>query len=135
MNLRGRSLVEAGVMLMRNRSHQVLLSGMVAVAALCAARSLGAQAAKAPAQTPAKAAPARAATPRRTADGHPDLQGVYDVATVTPMERPAEAKGRPTLTDEEAAAAEAYDRKHEAEDAAPISGDRKAPAAGGERVA
>ncbi|HMJ83524.1 MAG TPA: hypothetical protein VK504_10175, partial [Vicinamibacterales bacterium] len=75
---------------MRNRSHTVLVSGMVAVTALCAARSLGAQAAKAPAQTRAKAAPARAAaTPPRTPDGHPDFQGLYDVATVTPLERPA----------------------------------------------
>jgi hypothetical protein len=83
---------------MKNRSHPVLLSGMVAVTALCAAGSLGAQAGKAPAQTPAKPAPARAAaTPRRAAGGHPDFQGLYDVATTTPLERPAEAKGRPTL--------------------------------------
>ena len=121
---------------MKNRSHPVLLSGMVAVTALCAAGSLGAQAGKAPAQTPAKPAPARAAaTPRRAAGGHPDFQGLYDVATTTPLERPAEAKGRPTLTNEEAAAAEAYDRQHEAQDAAPLSGDRAAPAVGGERVA
>ena len=106
---------------------------LVAVTAVCAARSLGAQAAKAPAQTPAKAAPARAAaTLPRTADGHPDFQGVYDVATMTPVERPADAKGRPTLTNEEAAAAEAYDRQREAKDAAPLSGDRKAPPVGGE---
>ena len=123
-------------MLMRNRSHTVLVSGMVAVTALCAARSLGAQAAKAPAQTRAKAAPARAAaTPPRTPDGHPDFQGLYDVATVTPLERPAEARGRPVLTDEEAATAEAYDQQREAKDAAPLSGDRGAPPAGGERVA
>jgi len=120
---------------MRNRSHTVLLSGVVAVTAICATRSLGAQAAKAPSQTPAKA-PARAAAGHPlTADRHPDFQGVYDVATTTPLERPAEAKGRPTLTNEEAAAAEAYDRQHEAQDAAPLSGDRQAPAVGGERVA
>jgi hypothetical protein len=124
-------------MLMRNRSHAVLFSGMlVALTAIVAVRSLDAQAAKTPAQTPKKAAPARAAaTGPRTADGHPDFQGLYDVATVTPLERPADAQGRPTLTNEEAAAAEAYDRQHEAQDAAPISGDRKAPAVGGERVA
>ena len=121
---------------MRNRSHTVLLSGMVAVTAICAARSLGAQAAKAPAQTPAKAAPARAAaTLPRTPDGHPDFQGLYDVATVTPLERPAEARGRPVLTDEEAAAAEAYELQREAKDAAPLSVDRGAPSVGGERVA
>ncbi len=122
---------------MRNRSHRVLFAGMLAaVMAAGAVRSLDAQAAKTPAPAAAKAAPARAAAPgRRTADGHPDFQGVYDVATTTPIERPAEAKGRPTLTNEEAAAAEAYDREHEAQDAAPVSGDRKAPAVGGERVA
>ena len=122
---------------MRNRSHQVLFSGvLVAVTAVCAARTLGAQAAKAPAQTPAKAAASRpAATLPRTTDGHPDLQGLYDVATVTPLERPAEARGRPVLTDEEAATAEAYDQQREAKDAAPLSGDRGAPPAGGERVA
>jgi hypothetical protein len=123
-------------MLMRNRSHTVLLTGLVAVTAVCAVRSLGAQAAKAPAQTPAKAAPARkAATLPRTPDGHPDFQGVYDVATVTPLERPAEARGRPVLTDEEAAAAEAYELQREAKDAAPLSVDRSAPSVGGERVA
>jgi hypothetical protein len=124
-------------MLMRNRAHTVLFAGMLAaVTAVGAARSLDAQAARTPARTPAKGAPARAAAGHRlTADGHPDFQGVYDVATTTPLERPAEAKGRPTLTNEEAAAAEAYDRQHEAQDAAPLSGDRKAPAVGGERVA
>ena len=124
-------------MLMRNRAHTVLFAGMLAaVTAVGAARSLDAQAARTPARTPAKGAPARAAAGHRlTADGHPDFQGVYDVATTTPLERPAEAKGRPTLTNEEAAAAEAYDRQHEAQDAAPRSGDRKAPAVGGERVA
>jgi len=121
---------------MRNRSHTILFGLLVAVAAACAARSLDAQAAKTPARTPAKSAPARAAAALpRTADGHPDFQGVYDVATTTPIERPAEAKGRPTLTNEEAAAAEAYDREHEAQDAAPVAADRGAPKVGGERVA
>src|SRR4051794_20546398 len=123
---------------MRNRPSTVLFSGLlvaVTVAAAGSARSLDAQAVKPPAQTPAKPAPARAVAAPRTVDGHPDLQGVYDVATTTPLERPAEAKGRPTLSNEEAAAAEAYDRQHEAADAAPLSGERKAPAVGGERVA
>ena len=65
----------------------------------------------------------------------PISRDVYDVATVTPLERPAEAGGRPVLTNEEAAAAEAYDRQREAKDAAPLSGDRGAPPVGGERVA
>src|SRR5262249_5594762 len=137
MKIRGRLIVEVGVMLMRNRSYTVLFFvTLVAITAICAARSLGAQAASAPAQTPKKATPARAAASLpRTPDGHPDFQGLYDVATVTPLERPADAGGRLVLTEEEAAAAEAYDRQREAKDAAPLSGDRGVPSVGGERVA
>ena len=43
----------------------------------------------------------------RTAWGHPDLQGVWDFRTITPMERPAALAGREVLTEEEAAAYEA----------------------------
>ena len=41
--------------------------------------------------------------PRRP-DGRPDLSGTYDVATLTPLQRPAEYGEKLTLTDEEAAA-------------------------------
>src|SRR5262245_51044852 len=41
----------------------------------------------------------------RTPDGHPDLQGTYDLATLTPLERPAGAKA--VLTDAEAGKLEA----------------------------
>ena len=47
------------------------------------------------AQTP------RPYSPPRMPDGHPDLQGTYDLATLTPLERPAGTKA--VLTDEEAA--------------------------------
>ena len=40
----------------------------------------------------------------RTASGHPDLSGTYDVGTLTPMQRPAEMADKLALTDEEAAA-------------------------------
>ena len=43
----------------------------------------------------------------RTADGRPDLGGVWDFRTITPLERPLELEGREFLTDEEAAAFEA----------------------------
>jgi hypothetical protein len=39
----------------------------------------------------------------RTADGHPDLQGVWNFSTVTPLERPSELGGKQLLTDDEAA--------------------------------
>ena len=39
----------------------------------------------------------------RAPDGHPDLQGVWSFATLTPLERPADLAGKATLTKEEAA--------------------------------
>jgi hypothetical protein len=41
---------------------------------------------------------------RRTPDGHPDLQGIWNTATITPLERPARFAGKPTVTEAEAAA-------------------------------
>jgi hypothetical protein len=55
------------------------------------------------------AAPPKASissTASRTADGHPDLQGVWFFGTLTPLERPADLAGRTHLTDEEIAAIE-----------------------------
>ncbi|HLG97297.1 MAG TPA: hypothetical protein VKX49_13380 [Bryobacteraceae bacterium] len=45
----------------------------------------------------------------RTTDGHPDLQGVWTNATITPLERPAELAGKATLSDAEASAWEKKD--------------------------
>jgi len=42
----------------------------------------------------------------RTADGHPDLQGVWFFGTLTPLERPANLAERTHLTDQEIAAIE-----------------------------
>ena len=38
----------------------------------------------------------------RTADGHPDLSGIYNAATITPLERPDIFKGKATATEAEA---------------------------------
>src|SRR6202162_2063646 len=43
-------------------------------------------------------------TASRTADGHPDLQGVWANNIATPLERPKELEGRALLTDQEVAA-------------------------------
>ena len=40
---------------------------------------------------------------QRTAWGDPDLQGIWDFATITPLERPASLAGKEVLTDQEAA--------------------------------
>ena len=70
------------------------------------------------------------AQPQRMPDGHPDLQGTYDLATLTPLERPAGAKA--VLTPEEAAKLEkdTAARRDKAND--PIKGDRPAPPKGGD---
>ena len=47
----------------------------------------------------------------RTPDGHPDLQGTWTNATLTPLERRAEFAGKSTLSDEEALAFEKRDHR------------------------
>jgi hypothetical protein len=74
--------------------------------------------------------PSKVYSPPRTADGHPDLQGTYDLATLTPLERPS---GAPAVyAKEEARGIEAAAaREREIGDAA-IKGDRSAPPKGGD---
>lgn len=73
---------------------------------------------------------AAAATLTRTADGHPDLQGTYDLGTLTPMER---RPGQPlVLTDEEAKTLEAQVAQRNQRADAPIAADRAAPPKGGD---
>jgi hypothetical protein len=47
----------------------------------------------------------------RTPDGQPDLQGIWNLATITPLERPAEFAGKEFFTEKEAAEYEAEVRK------------------------
>ena len=70
------------------------------------------------------------AVAQRSPDGHPDLQGTYDLATLTPLERPAGTKA--VLTKEEAAKLEkdTAAQKDKANEA--IKGDRPAPPKGGD---
>ena len=57
----------------------------------------------------AQPAPTKSWTVPRAADGHPDLQGIWTNATLTPMQRPAEFAGKKTVTDAEATAYEKKD--------------------------
>src|SRR5215218_7696123 len=73
--------------------------------------------------------PAARAIPR-LADGHPDLQGIYDLATLTPVERQA---GQPLiLTDEQAKTLERQVADRNVKADAPIEADRSAPPKGGD---
>jgi hypothetical protein len=56
----------------------------------------------------AAAPPAKSRVPR-TADGRPNLQGLWDFAQLTPLERPGEFGDKPSITEEEA---EAFAQKH-----------------------
>src|SRR5258706_763973 len=71
---------------------------------------------------------------KRLADGHPDLQGLYDVATMTPVDRPRGVKNL-VLTEAEAAAMEKCEAQRQVKNDAPLAGDRSAPPVGGETTA
>jgi hypothetical protein len=66
----------------------------------------------------------------RTPDGHPDLQGTYDLTTMTPLER---LPGYPPfLTKEKAEALEKAEAERRAKDDQPSRADRPAPPVGGD---
>ena len=67
----------------------------------------------------------------RTASGLPDLSGVYNVATLTPLQRPGHFEGKAILTDAEAEAIAERWRNYMAKDSAPSDPNRGAPPAGG----
>ena len=72
--------------------------------------------------------PGQGYKPPRTADGHPDLNGVYDIATITPLVRlPGVQRA---LTDQQAAWAEALIMKERKDGDRQLSPDRAAPPKG-----
>jgi hypothetical protein len=79
--------------------------GVVGLVALVSA-PVAAQSSGAPARAPKAGAAAADWTPPRTSWGDPDLQGVWDYRTITPLERPRDFGNREFLTTEEAAALE-----------------------------
>ena len=78
----------------------------------------------------AQKAASEAYKPPRLPDGHPDLQGMYDLATLTPLQRPAGANA--VLTREEAAKLEENVARRNARASLPTQGERQAPPKGGD---
>jgi hypothetical protein len=113
---------------MRHRLFIIIgaVAGAITAAGLMPAHVAG----QAPASATKAAKPSRASSVPRTADGHPDLQGIYDLATLTPLERPAGTAA--VLSDEEAAKLEKEIARQREHGAAPIKGDRDAPPKGGD---
>ena len=69
---------------------------------------------------------------QRTSDGKPDLSGTYDIATVTPLQRPEELGDKLTMTEEEGLEAAVRVAAGKAAAHATSDPDRQAPPAGGD---
>jgi hypothetical protein len=82
--------------------------GALIIAAACMPLNPASLAAQSPTAAPPHAAAPHDWTPPRTPDGQPDLQGYWNSATYTPLERPAEFKDKAFFT---AAEAEAFARR------------------------
>ena len=103
------------------RTSRAIVAASLAVVAGGLLAPLGAQA---PARN------SRAWVVPRTADGHPDLQGNWSNATITPMQRP-EGQG-PVLTPAEVAQVEGNRASRIEEEALATDPDRPAPPVGGD---
>jgi hypothetical protein len=111
---------------MRNRiSLRMRTAAMgVALALLLTALPVAAQTTQTANKTAAKS------TIKRMTDGHPDLQGTYDLATMTPMDRlPGDG---PVLTKEQAEKLQQAEAARRAKDATKLDPNRPPPAVGGD---
>jgi hypothetical protein len=94
-------------------SYRTLMSGLLLgiVGALLLTASIGAAGQAPPSRATATAAKAPAVP--RAPDGHPDLQGVWDFRTITPLQRPDELAAKDVLNDQELAEFEVKNRRNQ----------------------
>src|SRR5262249_11208561 len=80
-------------------------------------------------QAPPRARAGKSSTSLKTPDGYPDVQGTYNVATLTPLER---ADQKDVLSEDEAVAIEKAEASRRERANRPSRGDRVAPPKGGD---
>src|SRR5690349_1398168 len=110
-----------------NTRHLTILGGLISAMALLAPGFVVAQSNT----NAATKAPSAVSTVPRTPDGKPDLQGVWDFKTITPLERPRELGDKAFFTAEEAAAWEKDENRRQNRDLIdPETGGLNYPAGG-----
>src|SRR6185436_13564162 len=88
---------------MRNLNASHILAAAIAVVLFAPGPGAGQGPVAASKKVAARKAAAKTWTLPRTPWGEPDLQGIWDFATITPLERPNELAGKAVLTEKEAA--------------------------------
>ena len=90
---------------------RIISLAAIAMAALSAPASAQSTPPQARTKTATAVKETKTYVPPRTADGQPDLQGIWDSASLTPLERPKELGTKGVYTPEEFAAYEAFRAK------------------------
>src|ERR1700730_13207046 len=111
------------------RAQNMRNSVIALIAVLATSAAVGLQTASLVGQKQNAVTPTKAPIPRLP-DGHPDLQGTYDIATLTPLEQQSGAPA--VLSAAQAKALEKRGAERNAQAASPSRANREAPPVGGD---